>query len=156
MSEEKQTVDSTAEDVTPDWRATFAEHATWAEGFRQFPYTDTVGKVTIGIGRNLDDNGLSEDEVMYLFRNDSERVIKECESLDFFDGLNDARKIVIADMVFNLGLPRFKGFVKTIAAIRAKDWQNAAAQMQDSKWYRQTGRRAQRLVQAMATGEWPR
>jgi len=61
---------------------------------------------------------------------------------------------VILDMVFNMGLKRFKGFVKTNWALEGGQYPRAAAEMYDSKWRRQTGRRADRLIKAMHTGEW--
>lgn len=128
------------------------EHAIWAEAWRNFPYEDTVGKVTIGVGRNLDDRGLSDDEVEYLLSNDLDNTIREAESLWFWPRLDEARQLVVADMIFNMGLSRFHGFVKTIDALERGDYQRAADEMVDSKWYRQTGRRAVKLVQIMRTG----
>jgi len=125
----------------------------WAEGRRLFPYEDSVGKLTIGVGRNLDDRGLSQDEVDLLLSNDQLIAYKEAVKLPFFDALDDIRKSVIVDMIFNMGFPRFSGFVKTIDAIIAGDYKLAAAEMKDSKWFRQTGRRAVALVRAMYTGE---
>ena len=125
----------------------------WAEGRRNFPYEDSVGKLTIGVGRNLEDRGLSDDEVNLLLSNDQEIAHNEAKKLGFFDSLDPTRQMIIMDMVFNMGLPRFKGFVATIAALEAKDYKVAAAEMQNSRWFRQTGRRAQRLVRMMYTGE---
>ena len=129
-------------------------HLEWAEGRRNFPYEDSVGKLTIGIGRNLDDVGLSDDEVDMCLQNDIERVLGAVQNLSFWDGLDPVRQLVVADMVFNLGFTRFLGFIKTISALEAGDYQTAADEMKDSRWYRQTGRRAQKLVQVMRTGEW--
>lgn len=134
----------------------FRSHAIWAEASRNFPYEDTVGKVTIGIGRNLSDNGLSDHEVEYLFANDYERTLDEAASFAWFDNLNAARQLVVMDMIFNMGLRRFKGFVRTIAAIEAGQYEVAARQMLDSKWARQVGRRAKLNAQTMASGEYPR
>lgn len=127
--------------------------AEWAEARRAFPYEDSVGKVTIGVGRNLDDRGLSDEEIDLLLSNDQLLAYKEASTLDFFQSLDKTRQMVVVDMVFNMGLPRFSGFVKTIAALRQGNYQQAAAEMQDSKWFRQTGRRARALVNAMYTGE---
>lgn len=132
----------------------FRAHLEWAEARRRFPYEDQVGKTTIGVGRNLEDKGLSEDEIDYLLDNDIAAVLKECESLPYWDDLCMARKMVVADMVFNMGLPRFTGFVMTNRALNSGDFDEAAEEMKDSKWYRQTGRRARKLVRIMKTGEW--
>lgn len=123
------------------------------EGFRQFPYEDSVGKLTIGVGRNLDDKGLSESEVEILLSNDIADVLAECKTLSYWDHLDSVRKKVVADMVFNLGLPRFRGFIRTNRAISMGDWNTAAREMLDSRWARQVGPRAERLAKMMATGQ---
>lgn len=137
-----------------DFTKALVQHVRWAEGSRAFPYEDSVGKLTIGVGRNLDDVGLSEDEIQFLLQNDLDKALTDAKSFPWFADLDDVRKLVVVDMIFNLGKPRFSSFVRTIAAIEAQQWQAAAMQMQDSKWFRQVGRRAQRLVQAMASGKW--
>lgn len=131
-------------------------HITWAEARRKFPYEDSVGKVTIGIGWNLDDRGLPEDIIDELYERAVREAENEARSFPWFDKLNDDRKLVIIDMVFNLGLTRFSGFVKTIEAIKANQFEVAATEMMDSKWARQTGRRAQLLAATMATGKYQR
>ena len=123
------------------------------EGLRLKPYRDTVGKLTVGVGRNLDDLGISRQEALYLLRNDINRVRREVRhAFPWFDGLNGVRKNVILDMVFNMGLPGFRQFKKTIAAIREKRWREAAVEMLDSRWARQVGKRARDLSAMMETG----
>lgn len=117
------------------------------EGNKLKPYLDCCGrpwreclciekgKLTIGRGRNLDDVGISADESYFLFEHDKQRVIAQCrQQLPWFDGLDDVRKLVIIDMVFNLGIGGFLGFHATIAAIAAKQYGLAASQMLNSKW----------------------
>ena len=125
----------------------------WAEGRRAFPYEDSVGKLTIGVGRNLDDRGLSTDEIDLLLSNDQLIAYKEATKLTFFENLDVVRQMVVVDMIFNMGFPRFIGFVKTINALSVGNYKLAAVEMQDSKWYRQTGRRAKALIIAMHSGE---
>jgi lysozyme len=125
----------------------------WAEGRRAFPYEDSVGKLTVGVGRNLDDRGLSDDEIDLLLSNDQLIAYKEATGLPFFEGLDTVRQMVVVDMIFNMGFPRFSGFVKTIEHLFEGDYTRAALEMRDSKWYRQTGRRAKALVVAMHTGK---
>lgn len=132
----------------------FKAHLEWAEDRRHFPYEDSVGKLTIGIGRNLDDVGLSDDEIDMLCNNDIEKALRMVEGLPYWDTLDVVRQLVVADMVFNLGYTRFQGFVKTNSALNAQDYETASAEMVDSKWYRQTGRRAEKLVEVMRTGVW--
>ena len=133
---------------------TFAEHLRWAEGSRSYPYECTAGKLTIGVGRNLEAKGLSDDEIQYLLDNDIADTIEGAETLPYWENLCGVRQLVVADMIFNLGLKRFKGFVNTNKYLLAGDYAHAADEMVDSKWYRQTGRRAIRLVAAMRTGIW--
>lgn len=126
---------------------------TWAEGSRNFPYEDSVGKLTIGVGRNLEDRGISDEEVAFLLSNDQQTALNEAEKFPWWGSLDPVRQLVVLDMVFNLGATRFRGFIRTIEAIERGDYASAAKEMQDSKWFRQTGRRAAALVRAMYTGE---
>ncbi|MDJ0789285.1 MAG: lysozyme [Myxococcota bacterium] len=132
----------------------FKEHLEWAEGRRLFPYEDSVGKLTVGVGRNLDDRGLRESEVTFLLQNDIAEVLDECQRLPYWDELNEPRRMVVADMVFNLGFSRFLGFIKTNEALAKLDYHEAAKEMRDSRWFRQVGRRARKLVRMMQSGVW--
>lgn len=124
------------------------------EGLRLKPYRDTVGKLTIGVGRNLDDVGITREEAMYLLDNDIVRVSVEVDkAFRWYRGLNTTRRTVIVDMVFNLGLGRFKRFKRLIAAIVVFDWDRAAKEMLDSKWAKQVGRRATELAKMMRDGK---
>lgn len=123
------------------------------EGERLKPYRCTADKTTIGIGRNLDDVGISREESRFLLYNDIRRVLGECENLPFFHKLNGVRQRVIANMVFNLGLKRFLGFKLMIAAIELGEYSEAAIQMLDSRWAQQVGDRAHRLARMMEEGQ---
>ncbi|MFQ5540210.1 MAG: glycoside hydrolase family protein [Candidatus Binatia bacterium] len=125
------------------------------EGLRLKPYLDTKKKLTIGVGRNLDDVGITRDEAWALLNNDIARVRREVKrAFPWFSKLNPVRKDVVLNMVFNLGLQRFRVFRKAIAAIKAKDWDEAARQMLDSRWARQVGRRARELAAMMRRGKY--
>jgi lysozyme len=120
------------------------------EGFRTKPYVDTAGKITIGIGRNLTDNGVNRGEIALMFDNDL--VVAETGArmlVPRFDALSDARKAVLMNMVFNMGYARVALFVKTLKAINDGRFSDAAAEMRASIWYEQTGDRAKRLVAQM-------
>ena len=124
------------------------------EGLVTLAYEDTVGKVTIGVGRNLDDLGITEGEAMFLLRNDIERVKMEVgQNFAWIDDLDSTRKNVIYNMVFNLGIVRFSKFKNMIAAMAKGDYIDASVEMMDSKWAHQVGRRAVRLAETMASGE---
>lgn len=123
------------------------------EGVRSNPYRDTVGKVTIGVGRNLDDKGLRPTEIAFLLANDVDEVMEEIAlHLPWFDALSEKRQLVVADMVFNLGMPRFLEFKRMIAAINAGHYDVASTQMLESKWARQVGQRAKTLAGMMSAG----
>ena len=120
------------------------------EGKRNRPYLDTNGFLTVGIGRNLDANPLSDDEINYLFENDIKRVLNDCwHHLPWFGDLSQERQYVIIDMVFNLGIGGFLKFKKMLAAIEKEDWQTAAAEMVNSKWAADVGQRAAELATIM-------
>ena len=125
------------------------------EGNEQYPYTDSVGKLTIGVGRNLTDRGLSVQERMYLLHNDIELAIEEVRKWigdNKYYSLCDARKMVLCDMMFNLGWTKMQGFKKLHAAVLEGDYDKAADEMKDSRWYQQTGHRAWELCQVMKKG----
>lgn len=119
-----------------------------------FPYEDSVGLITIGWGRNLDDKGLSRKECQLLFDNDLQDVFQDCRTLPYWEQLDGVRQMVVMDMVFNLGLTRFLRFKNLNRALAIQDYLRAGHEMLDSKWYTQVGRRAKKLRQIMLTGEW--
>mgnify|MGYP003625104561 FL=1 len=124
------------------------------EGVEKKVYLDTEGIETIGVGRNLRDRGLSEDEIDLLLDND----IAICEeellnNFEWYAELDEVRKRVLIDMAFNLGMPKLKQFAKMLDAIENKDWVNVASEMLDSRWAEQVGNRASRLSEMMETGE---
>ena len=122
------------------------------EGVRMFPYQDTTGRWTIGVGRNLDDVGLSMDEVEYILMNDIRRATAEAKKYAWYDGLDRVRKDVVICMIFNLGPAGFATFKNTIADIAAKNYESAASRMLQSKWSSQVGNRAYRLAAMMRSG----
>lgn len=124
------------------------------EGLRLRPYKDSVGKLTIGVGRNLDDKGISEPEAMLLLSNDIGAALADAKTLVWFNKLDSVRQDVIVNMIFNLGLPRFVGFKNTLRAIEMANWEEAVVQMLDSKWAKQVGKRAEDLAFMMMTGSY--
>jgi lysozyme len=125
------------------------------EGLRLKPYRDTRNKLTLGVGRNLEDVGITREEALLLLDHDIARVRREVgHAFPWFARLNPARKDVVLNMVFNLGLSRFRRFRKTIAAIKARDWERAAREMLASLWARQVGRRARELAAMMRRGRY--
>ncbi len=125
------------------------------EGLRLKPYYDSMGKITVGVGRNLTDKGLSPDEVDYLLDNDiREARLGVLEALPWTMGLDEPRFSVLVNMAFNLGLRGLLEFRKTLEAVARADYAAAAKEMLNSVWAEQVGERARRLAQQMAKGEW--
>ena len=129
------------------------------EGMECFPYVDTVGKTTIGVGRNLTDRGLSQAECRYLLANDIEISISELKrNFDWFTKLDDTRQAAMVDLHFNLGINRLKTFMKTLGLIEdcmlGDDlWDKVAEELLDSKWATQVGQRAQTLARMLQLGD---
>ncbi|KDC51949.1 hypothetical protein TW82_08980 [Pseudoalteromonas fuliginea] len=124
------------------------------EGLSLKPYRCTEGKLTIGIGRNLEDKGLSLDEVDYLLNNDINNVIAQVAvHIRVFKLLNETKKIILLDMAFNLGVAGLCKFKNMLRALEDKNYPLAAAEMLDSRWAKQVGVRADELAQKMALGE---
>jgi lysozyme len=132
----------------------FESHLVWAEGERLDLYKDSVGIYTIGVGHNIQEKGVSKAVSRLMLKEDVQDVVKDTRTLDYWDDLDSVRQLVVADMVFNLGLSRFLRFKRFNAALRQPDYSLAAHEMKDSKWYQQVGRRAHKLEKAMLTGEW--
>ena len=123
------------------------------EGVSPRPYEDSVGKITIGIGRNLSDRGLSVDEIEMLFANDMKIA---AEILDIWchewRDFSANRQAALLSMAFNLGAPRLSQFIKLRAALLARDFTTASAEALDSKWAKQVGQRATHIADLLAQG----
>ena len=128
------------------------------EGVETYAYVDTVGKTTIGVGRNIDPNGgigLSDEEINFLLYNDIDRVEEELyDNFKWFRMVGDVRSEAMIDICFNLGMPRLKKFKKALAAMEAKDYKLAAIEFLDSKWANQVGQRAIELSLMIETAEY--
>ena len=128
------------------------------EGVKSHAYQCTAGKWTIGVGRNIDEEGglgLSNEEINVLLINDIERVKGELSAAYFwFPALDEVRQAAMIDMCFNLGLSRLRGFVKTIEAMSRQEFDNAADEFLDSRWASQVGQRAVRVTEMIRTGDY--
>jgi lysozyme len=123
------------------------------EGVIQFPYTDTTGNLTIGIGRNLDSRGISEEECYHLCNNDVNIIEKELSRAHpVVAELDEVRQMVLVDMAFNMGMPTLNGFANMWNAIYVFDYYKAAHEMLDSRWAEQVGQRAITLSDMMRDG----
>jgi len=127
------------------------------EGVRDKVYLCSAGYETIGVGRNISEDGLglSEDEINFLLNNDIKRVREELtEEYYWFAGLNDARQDAMIDLSFNLGQTRLRGFVKALEAMSREEFENAADEFMDSRWSEQVGDRAVEVTEIIRTGEY--
>lgn len=116
------------------------------------PYRDSVGVLTIGYGRNLEGKGITDKEAEFLLRNDIFEAIRYAELMPWFPDLDDARKSVVVEMIFNLGRKKFIQFRGMIEAIANEQYDIAAEEMLDSLWAKQVGKRAKTLAQLMRQG----
>ena len=130
------------------------------EGCVNSVYLDHLNLKTLGVGHLVTEwdeeydkpvgTTVSDDRVNELFEKDINVTLEECRYLyDNFDNLPEEVQKIIGNMMFNLGRPRLSRFHKMKKAVLDKDWQEAANQMQDSKWYEQVTNRAERLCERM-------
>lgn len=125
------------------------------EGLRLKPYKDIVGKLTIGIGRNLEDVGISDDEALFLLRNDIDKAKKDvAKNLPWTTKLDRIRYYVLVNMCFNLGIHGLLKFKNTLKLIEQGKYKEASKEMLDSKWAIQVKGRAVELSKQIETGEY--
>lgn len=133
-----------------DWIVDVRDDLKRDEGLRLKPYRDTVGKLTIGYGRNLDDVGITEDEAEYMLEGDIEHVLEQLDrTLPWWNDLNESRKRALVNMAFNLGIGGLLKFKKMLAALKAGDYEHAAVEALDSRWAKQVGQRADRIAELL-------
>lgn len=135
------------------------------EGVRQFVYDDITGKPigeasfvrgkpTIGVGRNLADRGLADDEIDYLLDNDINDCIADAQKFRWFEALDPVRQAAVTELVFNLGLTRLSGFKKFLNFMNEHRYTQAASELLDSQWAQQVKGRAITIAQQIQTGAW--
>jgi len=140
--------------MTPEGKQKLKALLVQHESYRQFPYTDSTNHLTIGIGRNLTDRGVSTTEALYLLDDDILYFSNKLSHfLPFFSQLSEPRRIALVDMCFNLGVQGFLNFKELIAALEVEDWPIAYNEMISSKWAEQVGERATTLANIVLTGE---
>lgn len=125
------------------------------EGIRLRSYHDSLGFVSIGIGRRLDVRGITKDEALFLFENDlidAEIAIGDIFGIEIFRE-SQGRIAALLDMAFNLGEGGLKRFSKMIAAVKNRDWETAADEVKYSAWFIQAGLRGQEIVDLLRRGE---
>lgn len=122
------------------------------EGLRLKAYQDSEGIWTVGYGQNLQELEIDEALAEVWLEESIMKAEQYARNYSFYDSLNQPRKDVLVEMIFNMGPTRVRGFTKALAAMKAGEYKSAAREMLDSKWARQVGKRAHRLAQQMETG----
>lgn len=131
-------------------KATLRKQIVSDEGTRQFPYRDSVGKTTIGVGRNLEDVGLRNSEVTFLLDNDIEEAVTHAMSVfPLWDTLPAGVQHVIVNMIFQLGAEGFRKFRKFISHVKRGDYSGAADEVLDSLAAKQAPERFLRHAQTL-------
>ena len=125
------------------------------EGMKLKPYLCTSKKLTIGIGRNLDDVGISKEEAEMLLKNDIYEATNQLlNAFPFMATFSDVRISAMINFTFNVGIGTVKTFTKSIDALKKEDFNLAADMMLDSRWANQVGDRAIQITEQIRTGRW--
>tara|TARA_R100001086_G_scaffold221937_1_gene139290 strand:+ start:71 stop:496 length:426 start_codon:yes stop_codon:yes gene_type:complete len=128
------------------------------EGVRTHAYQCTANMTTVGVGRNIDEDGglgLSVDEIEFLLENDIRRCKQELITLPWFSQIDSVRQDALINMCFNLGMTRLLGFKNALTAMSVGDYDTAADEFMDSRWAKQVGRRAEEVCTMIRTGSYP-
>jgi lysozyme len=125
------------------------------EGLRLTPYKCTADKWTIGVGRNLEDVGISEEEAEMLLHNDIQRASHQLkERFPWTLELDEVRFSALLNFVFNVGIGTASKFVNAMALLKARNYDMAADEFLKSRWAKQVGNRAIEVTDQIRTGEW--
>ena len=121
------------------------------EGLVCQPYHCSAGKLTIGVGRNLESNGISEDEAMYLLENDIKRVVDSLDkNWEVWRSFEPLAQEVCVDCTFQMGISGFMNFRRTRALMEMGAWLEASEEILRSKYAVQTPNRAARNSRKLA------
>jgi lysozyme len=137
--------------MTPEMMQKLRKSLVSHEEYRKYPYVDTVGKITIGIGYNLSDRGIDDEWINTQYLKDITYFYNQLSSFPWFQSIGTDRQIVLIDMCF-MGWKKFLEFEKMIEALSKLDYKQAAFEMIQSKWAEQVKGRAASLAQGMLTG----
>lgn len=131
------------------------------EGRERNMYKDSRGIWTIGIGHNIQERGLSDAAIDFIFHEDIADVVDDCQTFHWFDNLDEVRQAAVIDMVFNMGLSVFRGFRRTIAYLENGEYDLAGSEILrgsrpdgKSHYYAQVGQRAVTISRMLKTGAW--
>lgn len=120
------------------------------EGTQLFPYIDTAGNTTIGVGRNLSGHGISFAEANTMLDNDIADAIHGLDAtLAWWRGLPAQQQRVMVNLCFNMGIGTLRGFPKFLAAMHDRDWPQAQAELKNSLWFTEVGQRGPRMLERL-------
>lgn len=123
------------------------------EGLRLKPYRCPANKLSIGYGRNLEDNGISKEEAEILLDHDIQTAEKELkQNFPWTEEMSARRKYVLVEMVFNMGIAKFKQFKNMLSACQYGDFEKASIEAKNSLWAKQVGKRADTLIEILKEG----
>jgi lysozyme len=126
------------------------------EGKRSMPYRCTMGRLTIGVGHNLEARPLSDLVQMMILDEDIDWTLKACvDAFAWFNSVDMVRQDVVVDMAFQIGIEGLKEFKNFCAAMSAQNYEKAAEEMMSSRWAKQTPNRALELQTMMRSGKYP-
>ena len=125
------------------------------EGLKLKPYKCTADKLTIGVGRNLEDVGISEEEAEMLLQNDIQRATVQIQrEFPWTTELDEVRFAALINFTFNVGIGTVGKFVNAMALLREGSYDMAADEFLNSRWAKQVGQRAIDVTDQIRTGEW--
>jgi lysozyme len=131
------------------------------EGRSNRLYKDSRDIWTIGIGHNIQEQGLSDKVIDIIFGEDLEGVIADCETLSWWHRMDWVRQCAVVDLVYNMGMPVFRRFRQTIAYLERSEYDLAGDEILrgsrpdgKSHYYAQVGPRAVRISRMLKTGAW--
>jgi lysozyme len=127
------------------------------EGLRLKPYRCTAGKLTIGYGHNLDDLGISQKVADIMLEEDAEIADTACYKIfgEQYENWSENRRLGWLNLAFNLGHGRLLQFRNTIRAARIEDWQEVEKGLRVSLWFKQVGKRAERVIRMVCYEDFP-
>lgn len=125
-------------------------------------YEDSKGILTVGVGHNIEERGISQAVSELMFEEDLQITVDECsQRFSWFNDMGEVRQAAIVDMVFNMGMPTFRTFTNTISYLSNRSYLSASMEMLrgtgpegKSKWYNDVGSRALTISKMVETGEW--
>jgi len=124
------------------------------EGLKLKLYHCTAGKLTIGVGRNVEDRGITHDTAMQMLDEDIDICVGELEkNISWFEDAPTKIQEVLIDLCFNMGINRLMGFVKTLHKLKTGAYREAAEELLDSRYASSVPNRAKRNADIIASME---